>query len=583
MKKLFTFLAMMSISCAMIAQTVIFSDNFDSYTVGSYLAQSATGTAWTTWSNLPGSSEDGVISTAYSSSSPNSVYITGSSDVIYPFSNQTSGSFNVEFDFYVPSTGSGAYFNIQHYYSPGTQWAFECYMTNSGTGYVQIGGSNYNFTYPQNTWFHISNAIDLDQDSLTITVNNVEVGRWPFHYTGSDASGLCQLGSIDFYAGAPNNATGTYYFDNFSFTELSAANSGIISVTPDSILNAEIQYMEGGSTAITLANTGTAPLEYRVVPTFTVDETDMSTTGTTELSYFLTEYTNIQFTNGAQWEAGVGFPAENIQNYIGKHISQVQVLLEDSLLTDTKIRIYEMGNLITPGPGAMVYEQVFNAVNGWNTINLTTPYYLNGGDFWVGVYMNQPVGGGGVYTDDAVSGQYGNWVKSGPSWQRLVDNNSSLPYSWCIKVVIEGNTLTPWLTASPTDGTLNAGNTQTVNLAVTASNELTEKTAMLHVYSNDFETPQVDITVHINFVVSVNEYDQINVTVYPNPANQEIRIDGQTINRVEIFNLAGQLIFVNSFDSNHVTVNAADFVAGTYFVKVTSGTTSETRKVIINH
>ena len=35
----------------MFAQTVVFSDNFDSYTAGSHLAQS--NSAWTTWSNAP--------------------------------------------------------------------------------------------------------------------------------------------------------------------------------------------------------------------------------------------------------------------------------------------------------------------------------------------------------------------------------------------------------------------------------------------------------------------------------------------------------------------------------------------------
>ena len=271
MKKLFTFLAFMSISCALMAQTVVFSDNFDSYTVGSHLAQTATGTAWTTWNHLPGGTEDGVISSTYAASAPNSLYITGANDVIYPFSNQTSGNYTLDFDYYIPSTGNGAYFNIQHYYSPGIQWSFECYMTNAGTGYVHIGGTNHNFTYPQNTWFHISNAINLDNDSITITINNNVVGTWPFHYTGDNTNGLCQLGSIDFYAGAPNNAIGTYYVDNFTFTEVSAAAVGEMSVNPDSLLNATISYQTGGASNIALVNTGSAALDYRVVPTYTVD------------------------------------------------------------------------------------------------------------------------------------------------------------------------------------------------------------------------------------------------------------------------------------------------------------------------
>lgn len=583
MKKLFMLLVIVSMSCAVMAQTVIFSDNFDSYPDGAYLAQTATGTAWTTWSDLPGSLEDGIISSAQASSTPNSVYITGQSDVIYPFSNQTSGAYIIEFDYYVPSTGGGSYFNIQHYYTPGTEWAFECFTSNSGTGYVRIGGSDYNFSYPQDAWFHIASAIDLDEDSITITINDVEIGTWPFHYTADGTNGICQLGSIDFFAGAPGNATGTYYFDNFVYTEVSAAAIGNISVTPESVLNANINSQEGGTTSITLNNTGTGPLDYRVVPTFVVDETDASTTDPTELFYYIDEYTTISLTSGAQWEAGIGFPTEDIQNYIGKHISQVQVKLSDSLLTDTKIRIYKMGNLITPGPGTMVYEQPFDAVDGWNTVTLTTPYYLDGGDFWVSVYIDQPLNGGGFCVDGGISGPYGNWVKLGPGWQRLVDVSSSFPYAWCMKVVVEGNPMTPWLALSPTEGTLNAGGSQTVNINVTASNEIVEKTGYLHVYSTDFENPEIDITVNINFVVSIDEYNQINVTVYPNPADRQIQIDGQQINTVEIFNMNGQLMYADRFANNHVTIDAADFAAGTYFVKVTSGNTSKTHKVVVRH
>ena len=55
------------------AQTVVFSDNFDNYTAGSYLAQ--TNPAWTTWNDLPGSAEDGVISNAQAASAPKSIFV----------------------------------------------------------------------------------------------------------------------------------------------------------------------------------------------------------------------------------------------------------------------------------------------------------------------------------------------------------------------------------------------------------------------------------------------------------------------------------------------------------------------------
>ena len=87
--------------------------------------------------------------------------------------------FDVDFDYYIPSTGNGAYFNIQHYYSPGIQWAFECFFTTSGTGYIDVANNTYNFTNPINTWFHVKAHIDLDQDLISVYVADSLVQTWP--------------------------------------------------------------------------------------------------------------------------------------------------------------------------------------------------------------------------------------------------------------------------------------------------------------------------------------------------------------------------------------------------------------------
>ena len=113
MKKcLLSLLVLFAATSFAFAQTVVFSDNFDSYTAGVHLAQS--NPAWTTWTNSPGSSEDGVISNAQAASAPNSLLVSGSVDQVFPFGNYTTGHYTVSFNMYIPSTGNGAYFNIQH-------------------------------------------------------------------------------------------------------------------------------------------------------------------------------------------------------------------------------------------------------------------------------------------------------------------------------------------------------------------------------------------------------------------------------------------------------------------------------------
>ena len=113
----------------------------------------------------------------------------------------------------MPSTGNGGYFNIQHILK--NQWALECYFNSTGGGYLSVGGQEYNFSSPTNAWFPIEFDVDMDNDQATLTINNVAVHTWPFSYQQGNTNGVNQLAGINFYAGAPNNATGTYYVDDF--------------------------------------------------------------------------------------------------------------------------------------------------------------------------------------------------------------------------------------------------------------------------------------------------------------------------------------------------------------------------------
>lgn len=583
-KSLFlTALFVAALSWAM-AQTVVFSDNFDSYTAGSRLAQSSTA-AWTTWNNAPGSAEDAAISSTQAASAPNSLYITGSNDIIYPFANQTSGHYKIEYDYYVPSSGSGAYFNIQHYYAPGTQWALECFFYNSGSGYLSVGGVEHTFSYPANTWFHVENDIDLDLDSAKLIINDVVVAVWPFSYQQSSTTGgINQLGSINFYAGAPNNATGTYYVDNFSVTELTAAAAPSIAVTPDEdIILTDLDYTTTSNYSFSINNTGDAPLSFRIVPTYNITTPNYTSTGASTFSYDLDEYTSISFTNGAQWEAAIGVPAEDLINHIGRSINQVQVRLSNTAITTAKIRIYKMGNLITEGPGEMIYEQDFYPVDGWNNVTLNTPVVIDGGDLWASVWIDQPVDGGGVGCDDSYQADYyGNWTKSGPSWYRLSENNADLPYNWNIKVIVDGTPITRWIAPSLTTGNIIATDHQDITVGLAGNNVLGNRTGALHIYSNDFEHPEIEINIDATFInVGINNYNQIEITLTPNPATENISITSEQITAVEIFNMAGQKVFNGTYNDNNITIPVGSFTAGTYMVRVTSDAGTAVRKVVI--
>ena len=244
------------------AQTVIFSDNFDSYTAGQQLC-TQNSTDWSTWNNAPGTDEDAYISTEQAASGSNSLKIEGNNDIIYPFDNQTSGVFEIDFKYYIPSDGNGAYFNIQHYVQPGQEWAFECAFYINGMGFFYQNDNRIIFSFPNDAWFPIKVRIDLDNDSLALFINEENIETWPFSYSINGEIGVCQLGSLNFFAGsAMPNTHGTYYVDDFVISQLPTTgikeyNNSSIRIYPNpasdllnissekEILNAEIMNLDG--------------------------------------------------------------------------------------------------------------------------------------------------------------------------------------------------------------------------------------------------------------------------------------------------------------------------------------------------
>ena len=564
----------------MFAQTVVFSDNFDSYTAGNHLAQS--NPAWTTWSSAPGTAEDGVISSAQAASAPNSLYITGSNDQVYPFGNYTTGHYTLTFNYYVPSSGSGAYFNIQHILLQ--QWALECYFNSTGGGYLSVGGSEYNFTSPTDAWFPIEFDVDMDNNSASLTVNNVAVHTWPFSYQQGNTNGTNQLAGINFYAGAPNNASGTYYVDDFVVTEVSAALVGQFAVTTEN-LNFSMAPNTTGSQNVTMNNPGTGGTDYYTVVSYNIPNPNTTSTGVADLKYYLDDpYTFVGWNgSAADVDLAIGFPSSALQQHIGKRLTEIDFFMNEALST-AKIRVYAMGNsLLHPGPGAVVYEQTFTPDSGWNYIQLTTPYLIDGSDLWFGVWFIQPEGSYLAPLDGAFPTDYSCWYKRGSTWYNRF-SGSSYDFNLCLGGKIDGTPITPWLSADPVSGTIAPGATTNVSVtANTAGMEVNDSyTATLHCFSSDIDNSEETVPVTLTVIdVAVNEHNQIEVSLYPNPATDYVQIFSDQIERVEIYNMMGQRVFDNFYGDTHVIIPTTNLAPGTYAVTVTTHNTRVTKQVVI--
>ncbi len=200
----------------------IVQDNFDSYTAGALGPQA---THWTTWTGTEGGPEDGILTDDLGN---NALYLQGQSgggpqDVLLLLGNRTSGAFFLEWRMYVP-TGSGAYYNIQHFEIPATEWAFEINFNDDGTGQVNAGTAGLDvFTFPLDAFFKVRHIIDVDNDRIYLFINGKFVHSWPFSWQADATNGTNQLGAVNFWTRGENDA---YYVDDVAFSEIPAAETG---------------------------------------------------------------------------------------------------------------------------------------------------------------------------------------------------------------------------------------------------------------------------------------------------------------------------------------------------------------------
>ena len=203
------------------AQT--FTDDFESYTSGSYLCLQSPD--WTTWSGTEGGTEDVLVSTANAESGSQSLYFSSTSsgggpeDVVLPFDQvYNSGNFTFEANFFVES-GKGAYFNLQGTLVVAQIWALDCYMLQDGTLKLSNQGTPYlTANYPPATWFNMRVEMDLTANVWELFIDNVSMG------TFNNPTG--QIGILDLYPVNPtgeggNNQSG-FYVDDVSYTHIPA-------------------------------------------------------------------------------------------------------------------------------------------------------------------------------------------------------------------------------------------------------------------------------------------------------------------------------------------------------------------------
>ena len=261
--------------------------------------------------------------------------------------------------------------------------------------------------------------------------------------------------------------------------------------------------------------------------------------------------------------------------------------------------------------GNEVYSQDYTASSeGWQIVELDTPYDIPDGEFWIGVKMNGE--GMALFGDQAgaVLGQYYysdqyefewywkpsyfvvNWdeylfslglavfVEPGdPVFCNSVQNLEGVGYA----EQIIGAVLT-WET--PDAGS--TGNLQGYNVyrdGAKINEELVAETAFVDEYVTPFETYSYaveavyddgcasesdPIEVTIDHGAGVLENGNLNVKVYPNPAEGFVNVAAEGLQNIALIDMMGRIVKEQSASQSATVVDLSNLPTGLYFLRVTT-------------
>ena len=585
MKKLSLLFAMIAFLAGNVfAQTVLIDDDMEAYTVGNKIAveaQAAGHDYWTTWSNAPGGSEDGVVAEMGGTKCG---HLTYGNDQIVLLGGMESSHYEVQFDMYVP-TGKDAYNNILHIFNgQGSQWATEVHYNHSTNGtQIEAGGNTYPFTFPFDTWFTVKYDIDLDNDVAIFYVGGTEICTWQFSKQASGTAGQRKLDAIDFYP--PTSASvSEYYVDNVKLTLIGGVSAPHLTITPDAI-EETVPEDDATTVDITIANSGTAMGDWHAWVDFGQGGAG---TQSTELKYHDGEaYTGIGSTGGPYArEMAIRLPGAVYGSAaMGMKVNKVKFLTSSQYTSADNtyvFRIYGEGFYNQPGEKLAETSITSSALGTWLEATFTEDVYMTGQTMWATVGLMQNAGeypltmDGGEYGEEAD----GNWLSTqGGSFDHCY-SAGNFGGAWLITVECQG-ALIPgsWASLSAIEGSIAGGETQTVVMTLNTiglDNGTYNATLFIETNDEDLEEVQIPVVLHAG-PEGIIETAEGAFNIYPNPTTGMVTVEGENISAVAIYSAAGQLLNVVTT----TTVDMSVYGAGVYFFNVIDNANNTTVQRVV--
>ena len=367
MKKI-TFLAS-ALLMSSVASAQLFSDNFDSYAVGSYLGPQSTD--WSTWSGNEGGAEDVQISDVQASSGANSIYFSSTSanggpqDVVLDFGQQyTDGVFTFESKMFI-QTGKNAYFNFQATPTIGQTWAMN--FNADANGFTIDDGATADLatgSCPMNAWFTLRIEANLSLGTWEVFIDGASAGTW--------ANSINTLASTDIF---PLNGGG-FFMDDVSFDHQPYTLPNLNAAVSNVSMNGNIATQSVNPT-VTILNAGQTALNsfYVTINYNGMDYTEVVSGA--NLASLMSQDVNF---NGVALVAGTNVATVTVSNVNGGADDQAN----DDVMTLTV-------NPVVPAPNKVVVgEEGTGTWCGWcprGTVFMDR-YEHQFGEFWAGIAVH---------------------------------------------------------------------------------------------------------------------------------------------------------------------------------------------------
>lgn len=217
MKKYFILfvLLLFSINFAIKAQ-IVYTDDFEGYSVDQGIADQDATDTWTTWSNSPGSAEDPLVTDEAAHGGTQSIVIEGTNDGVLLLNDLTENRYRVEFYLMVPENFVGYYNILQDFDGGASTWGMQIYFQDGEGSIDGNGAAAATFTYTPGEWMKIQHFVDLDNDWIDFYVddNLIHAYQWSLGTFGD--GDINKLDAFNFYAWDDSgNETPKFFMDDY--------------------------------------------------------------------------------------------------------------------------------------------------------------------------------------------------------------------------------------------------------------------------------------------------------------------------------------------------------------------------------